>query len=237
MTATSILSAPVLEQFLLQSQFTRATASLRLHDANARLVGDLHIHNLRPGAHLALSGLHTRDTVPPTGTLVTLTVLLGEEVLTLESSLLPPLQDAQGATQLVLAWPQESAHLHHRRDVRVAGPDQSPLQAQVELNGQHLEALLVNLTETGVGLALQESLLVELHAVVQIEADLPGDIRLSCPGEVRHLTYLEGQPYPTRLGVVLTPLPATDLEPIHRFIQARRTDRSHIHQPPSHRQG
>jgi hypothetical protein len=237
MSPASTLSAPVLEQFLLQSQFTRATASLRLHDANSRLVGDLHIHSLRPGATLALSGLHTRDTVPRIGTLVTLTVLLGDEVLTLESSLLAPVQDAESGTLLILAWPHESAHLHHLRDVRVAGPDQSPLKARIQLEGRSLDALLVNLTETGVGLALEESMLVELHAAVQIDAELPGDIRLSCPGEVRHLTYLEGQPYPTRLGVVLHPLPGTDLEPIHRFIQARRTDRSHIHQPQSHRQG
>jgi hypothetical protein len=44
---------------------------------------------------------------------------------------------------------------------------------------------------------------------------------------VRHLTYLEGQDYPTRLGVVLQPEADTDLEPMHRFIQERRTDRSH----------
>jgi len=48
---------------------------------------------------------------------------------------------------------------------------------------------------------------------------------------VRHLTFLEGQPYPTRLGVVLCPGPDTDLEPIHRFIQTRRTDRSHTFKP------
>jgi PilZ domain len=237
MSPASTLSAPVLEQFLLQAQFTRAMASLRLHDANARLVGDLHIQGLRPGSSLSLSGLHTRDTVPQVGTLVTLTVLLGDEVLTLESCLQAPVHHADGSTLLILDWPSESAHLHHRRDVRVAGPDQSPLKAKVLLDGRSLDALLVNLTETGVGLALEESLLVELHATVQIDADLPGDIHLSCPGEVRHLTYLEGQPYPTRLGVVLSPLPGTDLEPIHRFIQARRTDRSHIHQPHSHRQG
>ena len=67
---------------------------------------------------------------------------------------------------------------------------------------------------------------MELHAVVDIDAKLPDGTVLCCPGEVRHLTYLEGQDYPTRLGVVLVPLPDTDLEPIHRFIQARRTDRS-----------
>jgi len=110
----------------------------------------------------------------------------------------------------------------------VAGPDQSPLKVRVTLGDRRLDALLVNLTETGVGLAFEESLLVDLHASVEIDAELPDGAILHCPGEVRHLSILEGQDHPTRLGIVLHPLPDTDLEPIHRFIQARRTDRSHI---------
>lgn len=222
----SFLSAPVLEQFLVQARLTKAVASLRLQGANSRLLGDLHIHSFRPGSVLELSGLHARDSVPANGTPVTLTLLLGEEVLTLESLLLPPVLDEAGNTLLSLDWPREPARLHHRRDVRVAGPDQSPLKARVGLGGRDLDALLVNLTETGVGLAFAEPLMVELHAVVEIDAELPDGAVLRCPGEVRHLTYLEGQDYPTRLGVVLNPGPDTDLEPIHRFIQARRTDRS-----------
>jgi c-di-GMP-binding flagellar brake protein YcgR len=233
----SILSAPVLEQFLIQARLTRAVVSLRLRGVNSRLLGDLHIHHLRPGSGLQLSGLHARDTVPAEGTPVTLTVLLGEEVLTLESHLLAPLQGDEGATLLHLAWPLEPARLHHRRDVRVAAPDQAPLRVRVGMDGRDFDALLVNLTETGVGLAFEESLMVELHAAVDIDAELPDGAMLRCPGEVRHLTYLEGQDYPTRLGVVLHPLPGTDLEPIHRFIQTRRTDRSHTLQPHSFRQG
>lgn len=222
----SFLSAPVLEQFLVQARLTKAVASLRLQGANSRLLGDLHLHRFRPGSVLELSGLHARDAVPATGTPVTLTILLGEEVLTLESLLLAPLPDESGNTILSLDWPRESARLHHRRDVRVAAPDQSPLKVRVGLGGRELDALLVNLTETGVGLAFEEPLLVELHAVVEIDAELPDGAVLRCPGEVRHLTFLEGQDYPTRLGVVLNPGPDTDLEPIHRFIQTRRTDRS-----------
>ncbi|NWJ42335.1 MAG: PilZ domain-containing protein [Geothrix sp.] len=222
----SHLSAPVLEQFLHQARLTRAVASLRLQDANARLLGDLRIHGFRAGSTLELSGLHVRDSVPADGTAVTLTILLGDEVLTLESLLLSPVHDGPGGTLLRLDWPHESARLHHRRDVRVAGPDQTPLKVRVGLGGRQLEALLVNLTETGVGLALNEPLMVDLHAQVDIDAELPDGAVLRCPGEVLHLTYLQGQDYPTRLGVVLHPRPDTDLEPIHRFIQARRTDRS-----------
>jgi len=227
----SFLTAPVLEQFLIQSHLTKAVASLRLQGTNARLLGDLRIHQLRPGSVLEVSGLHVRDSVPAEGTAVTLTILLGDEVLTLESILLPPLADESGNAILRLEWPHESARLHHRRDVRVAGPDQSPLKARVTLSGRPFDALLVNLTETGVGLALDETLLVDLHTHVEIDAELPDGAILRCPGEVRHLTFLEGQPYPTRLGVVLCPGPDTDLEPIHRFIQTRRTDRSHTFKP------
>lgn len=222
----SALSAPVLEQFLIQARLTGAVASLRLQTASSRLLGDLRIHAFRPGSTLDLSGIHPRDAVPAEGTPVTLTVLLGEEVLTLESLLLPPRFDEGGDTLLRLDWPHEPAQLHRRRDMRVAAPDQSPLKVRVGLGGRTLEALLVNLTETGVGLALEEVLMVDLHSPVDIDAQLPDGSELHCPGEVRHLAYLEGQEYPTRLGVVLTPGPDVDLEPIHRFIQARRTDRS-----------
>lgn len=220
------LSAPVLEQFLHQARLTRAVASLRLQNANARLLGDLHIHGFLPGSALELAGLHARDSVPAEGTAVTLTILLGDEVLTLESHLLPTALDEAGGTLLRLDWPQEPARLHHRRDMRVAGPDQTPLKVRIRLGGRQREALLVNLTETGVGLALNEVLMVDLHALVDIDAELPDGAVLRCPGEVRHLTFLEGQDYPTRLGVKLHPGPDTDLDPIHRFIQARRTDRS-----------
>lgn len=222
----SYLSPPVLEQFLIQARLTKAVASLRLRGANTRLLGDLRIHAFRAGSALELSGLSPRDAVPDEGTPVTLTVLLGEQVLTLESILLSPLVDGTGGAVLRLDWPRESARLHPRREMRVAAPEQAPLKASVGLAGRRMDALLVNLTETGVGLAFQETLMVDLHAPVEIDATLPDGAVLHCPGEVRHLTYLEGQDFPTRLGVVLKPGPGIDLEPIHRFIQARRADRS-----------
>lgn len=226
MGIASFLSAPVLEQLLIQARLTQAVASLRLQGAGARMLGDLRVHASIPGSVLELSGLHVRDAVPTVGSSVTLTVLLGDEVLTIESLLLHPLPDGTGSFLLRLDWPLEPARLYHRRDVRVAAPEQSPLKARVGVAGRQLDALLVNLTETGVGLAFQEVLLVELHAAVDIDAQLPDGTVLCCSGEVRHLTYLEGQDYPTRLGVVLRPEREADLEPIHRFIQARRTDRS-----------
>ena len=221
----SNLSATVLERFLLQAKLTAAQASLRLEGPQARILGDLHILGLRPGVSLDISGLHTRDSVPVLGMPVTLTVLLGEEVLTLQSTLEAATVEA-GSPILHLAWPQLPAQAHPRRAVRVAAPSQAPLTARMGLGNRTLDALLINLTETGVGLALRESLLVDLHAPVEIDAELPDGATLHCPGEVRHLSVMEGQDYPTRLGIVLHPTPDTDLGPMHRFIQARRTDRS-----------
>lgn len=234
MSTASPLSAPVLEQYLLQSRLTRAEASLRLHDLNSRLLGDLRVHRCRVGTHLDLAGLHVRDSVPPVGTPVTLTILLGEELLTLESTLGALLTDRQGNRILRLAWPEESARLQLRRDVRVAGPDQSPLQVRVQLGGRTLDALLVNLTENGIGLVFREALTVDLHTAIEIDAELPDGAQLHCPGEVRGLVHLEDQDHPTRLDVVLSPQAQSDLEPIQRFIQARRTDRSQsLRQHPS----
>lgn len=225
MGQTSTITTAVLERFLLQARLTGAQASLRPEGGHTRLFGDLHIHGLRSGSSVSLSGLHTRDSVPEPGTAVSLTILLGEEVLTLTSTLEAPTQE-NDTTILHLAWPQDSAQIHPRREVRVAAPAQNPLKAKVNLGNRILDALLVNLTETGVGLAFREPLMLDLHTLLEIDADLPDGATLQCPGEVCHLTYLEGHDYPTRLGVVLNPTPSTDLGPMLRFIQARRTDRS-----------
>ena len=131
----SLLNASVLEQFLIQARLTKAVVSLRLHGAGSRLLGDLHLQSFKPGASLALSGLHARDSVPAEGMPVTLTILLGDDVLTLESTLLPPTQDKLGNTVLRLDWPHESARLHHRRDVRVAAPDHARSAAQARADG------------------------------------------------------------------------------------------------------
>jgi hypothetical protein len=225
MGQVSHLTAPVLERYLLQAKLTGAQASLRLEGPQARILGDLHILGIRPGVSLGIAGLHTRDSVPALGTPVTLSVLLGEEILTLRSTLLPA-EPAAGLSSLQLAWPELPAQVYPRRDMRVAAPAQKPLKAKVGLENRSLDALLVNLTESGVGLAFRESLLVDLHTAVQIDAELPDGASLHCPGEVRHLSFLEGQAFPTRLGVILHPTPTTDLGPMLRFIQARRTDRS-----------
>lgn len=224
MASGAYLTELALNQLLQEAVETQAPASLR-PKGSPRLLGDLHLTAYEPGETLDLEGIRPRDQEPLPGISATLSILLGQELLSLEVDLLSVAHREGETTLLRLGWPLE-ARLHRRTDVRVAAPDQAPLRAMVALGGHRHEALLMNLTETGVGLALPGIFLVDLHATLEIEATLPGGIPLHCPAEVRHLTVLEGQDYPTRLGVVLHPRAEADLEPMRRFIQARRTDRS-----------
>jgi len=224
MASGAYLTDLALNQLLREAVDTQAPVSLR-PKGSPRLLGDLHLTAYEAGETLDLEGGRPRDQMPAPGIIATISILLGHELLSVEAKLLSVTQKPGGTTLLRLDWPLD-ARLHRRTDIRVAAPDQTPLRAVVELGGRRHEALLTNLTETGVGLAFQDLFMVDLHAPLEIDATLPGDIPLHCPGEVRHLTVLEGQPYPTRLGVVLHPRAEADLEPMRRFIQARRTDRS-----------
>ena len=224
MASGATLTELALTQLLQEALETLAPASFR-PDGSTRLLGDLHLSALEPGESLTLAGAHRRDRLPAPGTAGVLSILIGQELLSLSLEILSILRCEDGTHQLRLGWPLD-AHLHRRADIRVAAPAQTPLRATVTLGDQRLDALLVNLTETGVGLAFPGVLMVELHAHLELEAMLPGGIPLHCPGEVCHLTVLEGAEYPTRLGVVLHPRAEADLEPMRRFIQARRMDRS-----------
>lgn len=226
MASGATLTDLALRQLLEEALETQAPASLRPGDS-PRLLGDLRLASLVPGEYLDVAGIHRRDRLPAPGSAATLSILLGQEILSLDVELLE-LAPREGDTALLrLGWPSD-ARLHRRSDVRVAAAAASPLPARVHLGGQDLDALLVNLTETGVGLAFPGTLMVDLHAPLVLDVLLPGGISLSCPGEVRHLTVLEGQAFPTRLGIVLRPDSASDLDAVRRFIQARRTDLSQM---------
>lgn len=224
MASGATLTDLALHQLLQEAVDTQAPASLR-PEGSPRLLGDLRLVAFEAGETLDVEGIRPRDQVPPPGGTATLSILIGSELLSLEADLLSVTHHDGAPARLRLAWPLD-ARLHRRADVRVAAPEQAPLQVQVLLGGRRRNALLVNLTETGAGLAFPDVFMVDLHAPIEIDATLPGGIPLHCAGEVRHLTVLEGQENPTRLGVVLTPSREEDLEPMRRFIQARRMDRS-----------
>jgi c-di-GMP-binding flagellar brake protein YcgR len=224
------LSDTELEEALRRAQDARASASLRAA-GSARMLGDLHLRGMEHGLALHLLGAKHRDILPPEGTTVNLTMLLGDDVLSLESQLLTPIASEEGETRfppiLRVAWPKAGVVLvHRRRDLRVAATGQTPLKATITLEGKAHRGLVVNLTETGLGLALEDEVLPELRAKVTVDTTLPEDLPFHCQGELRHYTYLEEDAHPTRMGLAITKMAAQDEERLHAFIQLRRADRS-----------
>jgi c-di-GMP-binding flagellar brake protein YcgR len=158
-----------------------------------------------------------------------LSLLLDEEVVSMDTVLLEALADGGGRQRLRVlraAWPVDQLEFHHRDDVRVATPDLPPLGASLILEGQRYPAKLLNLTETGMGLGLHQGLPFQPRGEVMVETLLPGGSALQLVGEVRHWERLEDDPLPVRLGLVLKHLPDEVREQLRRMIQARRIIRS-----------
>jgi hypothetical protein len=194
------------------------------------MLGDLQLRGIEPGIALHLLGAKRREQLPDPGTAVTLSILLGEEVLSLCSVLLEPLVAAEGDTLfppvLRVAWPTEAIAFHHRACVRVAAPDQAPLEATVRAEGFSVPGRILNLSESGLGLGLVEAPWIRAGLCLDVEAALPGVGAVHLPGEVRFITLLEGNEMPLRVGVLLGKVSTDDLECLRRFVQNRRTDRS-----------
>lgn len=223
------LSAKELENLLQVARESRAPVSIRAV-GSVRLLGDLHISGFEVGASVHLTGAKRRDQLPAKGTPVAVSLLLGEEIFSIQTRLLEPILADESDTLfppvLRVEWPQTQMEVHRRGDVRVATPDLPPLTATLEFKEKVYPAKLLNLTETGMGLGLTETLLVDLHSQVEVETELPGGIRIRTTGNVRHLEWLDEDPVPTRLGLVLGCMTDQSREALRRFIQARRTDRS-----------
>jgi c-di-GMP-binding flagellar brake protein YcgR len=223
------LNQKEMEDLLQQARGSHVPASIRAV-GSVRLLGDLRITGFEAGASVHLSGAKHRDQLPPKGTAVAVSVLMGEEIFSLQSRILEPILAGESDTLyppvLRVSWPQVQVEVHRRGDVRVATPDLPPLNATLEYKDKTYPAKLLNLTETGMGLGLIDHLLVDLHAQVEVETELPGGIRVRTTGNVRHLEWLDEDPVPTRLGLVLGCMTDQTRESLRRFIQARRTDRS-----------
>ncbi len=215
-----------MQTLLLSAQDQQAPASLRAHGSN-RMLGDLQVRSIEPGKALQFTGAKRRDQLPEAGTHMTLTLLMGEDVLSFDAPFLAPL-DVAGDPTLILrvGWPSEGIQRHPRRQIRVAAPQQTPLAAKVGLDRKEFQGLLLNLTEAGLGLAVKEVLLLEFHTLVKVSTHLPDGSPFSCEGQVRHFTHLEDDGYPTRFGISILKASEADLENLRTFIQVRRTDRS-----------
>jgi len=223
-----------LQELLRSAQDLRSPASLRAHGSH-RMLGDLHLRGMEPGEALHIVGAKRRDQLPEVGTPVTLTLLLGEDVVSLDVPFLAPLTfEGDMPPILRVGWPQAGIQRHPRREMRVAAPQQEPLTARIRTAGRDHEGLLLNLTETGLGMALRDPLLLELHALVKVDTLLPEGTPFACEGEVRHFTHLEGDTYPTRFGLSISTATDRDMENLRTFIQLRRTDRSESLRQPGH---
>ena len=223
------LSGTPLETLLSRAKDDCAYASIRAV-GSSRMLGDLQVRGLEPGEAVQLMGVKRREQFPSPGTEVILSILVGEDVFSSRTSLLDPIIFAEGDTMfppvLRVAWPSRAIQTHRRRDVRVASPDLPPLDAVLEFEGKRFRADLLNLTETGVGLGFQEFFPIPLKAVAVVETRLPSGELLRTTGEIRHAEVLEGEPLPLRLGLVLGDMTDQVRDTLHRFIQARRMDRS-----------
>ena len=217
-----------LANLLEQARLSGASVALRA-EGEMRMLGHLHLHALQAGGTIQLAGAKLRDSLPPAGTPVALTLILGEEVLTLRTSLLEPLaQPGEPLRPAILqaAWPAGAPEIHPRRDVRVATPDLAPLEATILFDGQRHQAKLLNLTELGLGLGLPEPVSCAYHDLMEVTTLLPGTGEFQVRGEVRHSEVLSGDDLPMRIGLVLVDLEPETRETLSRFVQARRLDRS-----------
>ena len=229
MDGTRILPPAELETLLRRALMVKAPASLRTEGSN-RLLGDLQLRGLEPGTALHLLGAKRRDQLPEAGTPILLSLLLGAEVLAIHTTLLDPLVAHEDETffppVLRAAWPVEGISFHHRADVRVAAPDQAPLDAVVKLGGAALAARVLNLTEAGLGVGLVDAPGLCVGTEVTVETILPEGELLGLAGECRHLERLQGDPLPWRVGIVFKGNSEEVLELLRSFVQNRRTDRS-----------
>jgi len=172
------LNREQLEGLLRKAKEARSPASIRAL-GSPRLLGDLEVCGLEAGHSIHLMGAKRRDQIPPPGTEVTLSLLLGDEVITAHTNLLEAIISNEGDTLfppiLRVGWLERGLEFHRRGDVRVATPDLPPLKASLAFDGRILEARLLNLTETGMGVGLEEVLTLVPHARVEVEVLLPGE--------------------------------------------------------------
>lgn len=209
------------------AQASEAPASIRAI-GNGQILGHLRVGALEAGVSLQLIGLGGRDGVPPRGAMVMLVIPLEEEIVSLYAPLLTasPIEegDAPSRPVLSLGWPSASAMAHRRKAVQVAHPGRPPLPAVLRFGEHTCRALLLNLSEGAVGLGLVQPLLLDLHAQVELETVLPGGPTFCATGQVHQSTWLEEDPLPTRLRLVLGCMIEADREALRRFLQIRHAD-------------
>jgi len=177
-----------------------------------------------------LLGAKRRDQLPEAGSAILLSLLLGDEVLTIHTTLLESLVAHEEETffppVLRAAWPTEGVSFHHRADVRVAAPDQTPLEAMLRVDQGEFPARVLNLTEAGVGVGLVDCGSLRLGMDATVETALARRWPASTLwGSPPHRAAGRG-PAALASGLVLKGNGPAVLESLREFVQNRRTDRS-----------
>lgn len=213
-----------LETLLVKAMDSLSAVSLRA-DGSVRMLGQLRVCELEPGVALQLQGAKHRDQLPPEGTAVTLSLILGDEAVSIQTLMLAPLPVPAGRNYppiLRAAWPGQVLEFHRREDVRVASVDLPSLAATLVHRGRRYPAKVLNLTEMGMGLGLAEAVGFQPQDRVEVETCLPGGAPFRVQGDVRHFEVLEEAELPTRVGLILLTLPEEGKAALARLIQARR---------------
>lgn len=219
-----------LEQFLERAKRKGSSMCLRA-EGDIKILGHLHLQSMVPGTSVILDGAKLRDSLPPAGTPVALTLVLGDEVITLHTVMMEPVVRERGgrkAPLLQAAWPTVPMEVHPRREVRVATPDLPPLEAMIHVQGRTCPAKVLNLTELGIGLGLTDPLDLDPHVSVEVQTSLPGAPEFRVRGEVRHTQTIPGDELPTRVGLILVDMDPQAREALSGFVQARRMDRTYV---------
>lgn len=221
MSELRTLTETELQALLEEALAMRAAASLRAQHA-VRMLGQLHVARLEPGEAIWFEGAKHRDHLPPVGTPVILSLILGDQAVSCPTVVLESREDAPNPPLLRTAWPTQPLEFHKREEVRVATPSMPPLEGTLIHQGRRLAVKLLNLTETGMGVGLEAVEHFEPMEQLEVETHLPGGEPFRVLAEVRHFELLEADSLPTRIGLVLVDLPPAIQVSLRSLIQARR---------------
>lgn len=227
MNAAPATDPALLADLLRRAESLQASATLR-QVGSSRILGDLQVLSLEAPDAVVLTWDNGREQAPASGSEVILSVVVGDELHTLRTRLLTAVQP-----HLRVAWPSELLESGARAQLRVAAPDQSPLNAKLCQGDACRDALLLRLTESGMRLAVDGHVDVTTGAPVLVETALPGGRTVEVACRVQGVFSDSKEALPLRLDLVYASLVPDVQEALQRFIQARRTDRSEILRHPA----
>lgn len=212
----------LLEDLLRRACAMGASATLR-QVGSGRILGDLQVVDLEPSGAVVLRWDNGRERAPEVGAEVTLSLVVEEEVHTLRAAVLEAVQP-----HLRVSWPVELLATGPRARLRVAAPDQSPLEARICQGEACRSAELQHLTESGMVLSVDCLPEAQAGDEVMVETTLPGGRSVAFACRVQAILPGEGLRHPLRLDLRFERLPEDVREGLQRFIQARRADRSEL---------